>query len=475
MEVPTKKTKKNLLLIKIAIMRKLFLPLFFALNLIFLGCSNDDNDNPMPGSDNETTNFTVSIENMAAVKAFIGSGVFNTPAGQMDPGAATPGKKYEFTIHAGRKQHLSFVTMLAATNDLFYGPGAEGIALYDENGDPISGDVTDQVYLWDAGTEVNEEPAVGPNTVTNQPGPDTGVVENGNVLRIEDVTNGEAFDYPAVNEVIRVSIMHIDGTEFKVTIEDLPTAHLSTSDGDKPAPVSPGVWVVHNGENPLYTEDMPDLGQGVEHIAEDGNPMDLGNYVADHTGVTYPASPGVWVVHNQGAKALFTEGSDDYGDGIEAIAEDGNPSELGGNLGSLDGFVDGAVFNTPAGESGPGPITPGKSYTFSFDAKPGENLSFATMLAATNDVFFAPADTGIALFDSGGNPISGDVTGMIYLWDAGTEENEQPAVGPNTVTNQLDKNTGVDENQPVRLLSDVNDGYTYPPVDQVLKVTISTN
>ncbi|KKL45544.1 hypothetical protein LCGC14_2354640, partial [marine sediment metagenome] len=58
--------------------------------------------------------------------------------------------------------------MLAATNDVFFAPKDEGIALFDENGNPISGDITDQVYLWDAGTEVNEEPAIGPNTVTNQ-------------------------------------------------------------------------------------------------------------------------------------------------------------------------------------------------------------------------------------------------------------------------------------------------------------------
>lgn len=448
---------------------------FFLMTCLFIfltGCNNDDdNSNGKPVA----ATFTVTIENVAQEKSFIDSGIFNTPAGEQDPGPATPGKSYEFTINAGLSQSLSFVTMLAATNDLFFGPGDSGIALYDENGDPISGDVTDQVYLWDAGTEVNEEPAVGPNTVTNQDAPNTGEDENGNVMKIEDVTNGFEFDYPDVSEMIKVSITHVEGTEFTVTIEDLPGAMLSTSEGDVVAPISPGVWVVHNGDNPLYTEGSPDLGQGVEAIAEDGNPSTLGAYAEDNSGVTYPVSPGVWVVHTDGTYPLFTEGEADYGDGLEAIAEDGNASILGGNINSLDGVVDGAIFNTPEGAEGPGPLLPGHTYKFSFEARENESLSFVTMLAATNDVFVGTSDTGIPLFDSNGDPISGDVTSQVYLWDAGTEVNEQPAVGPNTVTNQPAPDTGVDEDAPVSLLSEVDDGYTYPSVSQVVKVTITSN
>ena len=61
----------------------------------------------------------------------------------------------------------------------------------------------------------------------------------------------------------------------------------------------------------------------------------------------------------------------------------------------------------------------------------------------------------------------------MLLWDAGTEENEQPAVGPNTVTNQLAPDTGEEGEGIVQLLSDVNDGYSYPAVEDVLKVTVS--
>lgn len=451
-------------------MKKMIFYLFPML-MLMAGCNNDDDGN---GNRNMAT-FTVTIENVAMENSFLDGGVFNTPVDAEAPAAAQPGEAYQFTFDAGRNQHLSFATMLAATNDLFFGPGNDGIALYDANGDPVEGDVTDQVYLWDAGTEVNEEPYVGANTVTKQNAANTGDDENGMVLMIEDVTNGVAFDYPAVSDLIEVSLTYNGGTEFTATIEVLSTAQLDTSEGIVPAPISPGVWVVHNGENPLYTEGAADLGQGLESIAEDGDPSSLGAYIADNTGVTYPISPGVWVVHNANTSPLFEEGTADYGDGLEAIAEDGDVSMLQANLGGLSGEVDSGVFNTPVGDAAPGPLTPTKTYRFSFDAQDNERLSLVAMLAATNDVFLGTSDMGIALFDANGDPISGDITNQFYWWDAGTEQNEQPSIGPNTVTNQTGANTGIDENGMVQLLSDVNDGYNYPTVGQVVKVSITSN
>ena len=420
--------------------------------------------------------FTVTLENVATAKAFTSSGVFNTPVGDGAAGPATPGKKYEFTVDAGRKQKLHFATMLAATNDLFYGPNGDGIALYDESGDPIAAlDVTSQIHLWDAGTEVNEEPHVGPNTVTNQSAPNTGTTENGNVVDIANATDGVAFAYPAVADVIKVSIAHTTGTLFKVTIENVSSATaLVTSAGNFPAPLSPGVWVVSAAANPLFKVGSPDYGKGLERIAEDGNPAPLGTYAAANSGITYPASPGVWLVHDAGTKPLFASGSADYGKGIEAIAEDGNPATLGANLATLAGYLSGAVFNTPVGASSAAPITPGAKYQFSFRASPGESLSFASMLAATNDVFFAPSATGIPLFDSDGQPVTGDVSAQVSFWDAGTEGNEEPGIGPNTVTNQLTVNTGTPGEGKVQLLSAVTtDTYPYPSSQSVLKVTLA--
>ncbi|MEI9947909.1 MAG: spondin domain-containing protein [Pseudomonadota bacterium] len=426
------------------------------------------------GGSGSSKKFTVTLENVAPTKLFTSGGVFNTPVGDSAAGPATPGKMYQFTIDAGRKQKLSFVTMLAATNDLFFGPGGAGIALYDSAGAPISGDVTSQIRLWDAGTEVNEEPAVGPNTVGKQAAPNTGTDEHGNVVDIANATDGVHFDYPAVADVIQVTVAHTTDSHFLITIKDVSASNaLVTSAGNFAAPLSPGVWVVHGGSDPLFTVGAPDRGKGLERIAEDGNPATLGAFVAANAGITYPASPGVWVVHSLGSKPLFTTGMADYGDGVEAIAEDGNPANLGANVATLDGELAGAIFNTPTGASAPGPILPGSKYEFSFQASPGDALSFATMLAATNDVFFGPKATGIALFDTSGAPISGDISDQISLWDAGTEGNEEPGIGPNTVTNQLAPNTGGAGEGKVQLLSAVNDGFAYPAVSSVLKVSIA--
>ena len=111
-------------------------------------------------------------------------------------------------------------------------------------------------------------------------------------------------------------------------------------------------------------------------------------------------------------------GAKDAGLGLEAIAEDGNAAPLGTSLGALDGYLTGAIFNTPVGTGTPGPLLPGSKYQFTFDGSPGDSLSFVSMLAATNDVFLAPKDVGIPLFDANDVALNGDISDRVFLWDA---------------------------------------------------------
>lgn len=94
--------------------------------------------------------------------------------------------------------------MLAQSNDLFFAPDEQAIALYDLDGEPISGDVSDQVGLWDAGTEVNQPIGEGNQQAPRQAGPDTGADEMGVVQLIAD--SGDGYTYPPVAAVVRVSI-----------------------------------------------------------------------------------------------------------------------------------------------------------------------------------------------------------------------------------------------------------------------------
>jgi len=181
-------------------------------------------------------------------------------------------------------------------------------------------------------------------------------------------------------------------------------------------------------------------------------------------------SPGIYVVQKKNSSPLFMEGYEDYGDGLEAIAEDGDPGMLVSNIENDPKVRSFGAFTTPVGGDGPAPLPPGNSYEFYVTAKYNDYLNFATMFVQSNDLFIAPSEMGISLFDGKKEPISGDITAYLYLWDAGTEMNEEPGVGPNQAPRQAGPNTGVDENGVVQL---VNDGYTYPSLTDIVKVTVT--
>jgi hypothetical protein len=181
-----------------------------------------------------------------------------------------------------------------------------------------------------------------------------------------------------------------------------------------------------------------------------------------------PFSPGVWVLHSTPGP-IFTPGESNRGEGLEAQAEDGNPTTLAASLEAMD--VIHGVFNMPGGTDMVGAAVPGATFEFEITATPDHPLlSFTSMFGQSNDLFIAPDEHGIALFDMDGNPVSGDVTGQILLWDAGTEANEEPGAGENQAPRQAGPNTGpADEDNTVRL---VNDMYSYPAVSELVRVTI---
>jgi hypothetical protein len=406
----------------------------------------------------------VTVDNTSP--QFPASGTFDTPRAVAGP--AQPDEMFDFTFTAQEGQRLSFAAMMAQSNDLFYAPNGDGIDLF-PGGVPLNEEVTSQVYLWDAGTEVNQQPGVGSDQAPRQSGPNTGAVENGNVLLVND-----SYTYPPTSDLINVTVDHalVGGMhEFTVKLINVSMDALSTPSGDVSVPISPGVWVVHTSPNPLFTSGLPDYGLGLERIAEDGNPADLGMYLQDNTGLAVPLSPGIVVVHSQAAP-LFAEDQPNYGNGLESLAEDGDPSNLLSSTSTLNGVSYAAVFDTPYGTTTAGPAVPGQRFVFNFNAQSGNRLSFATMFAQSNDLFFAPGSAGIDLFPNG-TPISGDITSMIYLWDAGTEVNEEPGYGPNQAPRQSGKNTGTDENGTVQRISNVNDGFTYPTVQSTLHVSIT--
>ncbi len=429
-----------------------------------LAACSDDDDMVVPP---QMQTFEVSIENVAVAYDFASSGVFDTPAGQGSPGPLFPGGVYEFSFHAGPGAYLSFATMMVQSNDFFFAPDGDGIALWNPDGSQVTGDVTDQILLWDAGTEADGEPGLGPDQAPRQTGADTGAPDPNATVRLA----ADAFaNLPAIAEMVRVTLMSTGPTSWTARIENVSTATtLATSDGAMhPVPLAPGVFVVHSDPNPLFTVGSADRGEGLEGVAEDGTTGDLRAALGSRTGATGVLAPGVYAVHRT-PSILFEGGAPDRGLGLEAIAEDGAPGALAGALAGDPEVSASDLFNTPAGAAAPGPATPGGRYTFTVTAEEGDRLSFATMYVQSNDLFFAPAETGIDLFP-GGVPLSGDVTGMVLLWDAGTEVNERPGVGLFQAPRQPGPDTGADENGSVR---QVNDGYDYGDVEGLIRVTVT--
>src|SRR5688572_29315664 len=115
---------------------------------------------------------------------------------------------------------------------------------------------------------------------------------------------------------------------------------------------------------------------------------------------------------------------------------------------------------------------PGDAYVVSFRARPGDALSFATMYGVSNDAFFAPTPAGIPLFDEMGKPMHSDLTSYVVLWDAGTEANEEPGVGPHQPPQQRHPNDGppdpVDQVRPIEQADD----YAYGAAPSLVRVTI---
>lgn len=429
-------------------MKKIFYASIAGL-FLFSACSKDD-DVEVTSAKEGT--FTVKIENIQTGKDY-----FNTEK----TGMIAPAGVYSFSFDAGKGAKLSLATMLVQSNDLFYGFGDTGLDLYNADGTAVTGNVTSELYLWDAGTEVNQAPGTGSNQPPRQSGTNVGTTENGTVKLISEVNDG--FTYPALADMIKTEIVHDGGTKFTVTITNVSNTHSMDS------PLAPGVWVIHNAGKPIFTKNVA-AANGLEGLSEDGKNEEMSTYLTGKTGFVSPFAPGVYVVHTEGYP-VFQDGVKDGNVGLEALAEDGNPAVLDGNLSKATYLPQHGVFTTPNGKSAAAPLLPGEYYEFSFKAKEGDRLNLASMLVQSNDLFIAFDDSGLPLFNGGAAKV-GNVTNLIKLWDAGTEVNEFPGAGNNQPPRQSGANVGVPETKGVAV---VGNDFTLPSVDKLIKVTISFN
>lgn len=395
-----------------------------------------------------TQSFAVSVDSVSNF-AYHDSGAFDTPVGAAGPGPLLPGKAYEWTFHAMPGDNLSFATMLVQSNDWFFAPAEPGIPLY-RNGSKMTGDVTEYVALWDAGTEGDETPGEGANQAPRQSGPDTGPADPTAYVRqvLTDLI-------PPTDQLVKVTLRDAGAYAFVLRIDNI------SGSSDFATPLAPGVGVVHTAPAPLFINGQADFGMGLEGLAEDGAAGPLADALGAHVGVNTPLAPVAYTVHTE-LYPLFTPGGRaSYG--LERLAEDGGPMDL---VAMLSGDAGAAAVGR--GATGAGPIfPPDGNYSFEITASPGDHLSLATMLVQSNDWFYALHNQ--PLFDASGQPIEGSFTHVVQIYDAGTEVDEPIGFGPNQAPRQAGPNTGPAEGGAVQMVTQM----PYADAASVLHLTIT--
>ncbi len=297
------------------------------LPLAFTACKKDMNGEVM-----EQT--TVSEENVLKSQPLVESGTFQ---GTGIPALIQPGQSTTITFSTTKGEALSFATMYGASNDLFFAPANPGIKVYDTNGNPIEGDVSTQIKLWDNGTRVNQKPGA---TITHP-----GVAETKNITEVVG-TDAQGNTYLSADKLVKASLKYNGNSTFTLTLQNISGGTANET------PLSPGVWSVSYiaggnllAPNPLYISEQPTV-NGLTGIAEMGDNTALKAYVTSITGIFTPLSPILVVVYNGIDNPIFKVGQNDAGKGLTAIAQKGNADTLAAYLKGKPGIK--AVYVLPA-------------------------------------------------------------------------------------------------------------------------------
>ncbi|NVB83403.1 MAG: hypothetical protein HOV81_33835 [Kofleriaceae bacterium] len=418
---------------------------FVLASLTLVACSDDGDhssgDDTVSGG---ARDFTVRIENVASWTV-LKAGTQATKTGQVD-GPLGPNEAFQVRFTAAPGQSISFAAMLRESNDWFFAPGPDGIPLY-QDGVAVSGDVTQFVKLWDAGTEADQEPFVGDATGVKQLMRNQGDPDPNNIVRevppMVQLTSGATFNLPAMQRMIRVTLTPGADQQFTLLIEDTSRDNtLQTSDRMTAVHIAPIAWTLHEQPAPFFEPGEPARPNGLELLAEAGQPDTLAATLRTQRGFATPLSPTVVVVGTT-PNLLFTPGEADRGLGLERLAEDGDPKPLVDSLNATppEGVVSATEVTAPVDSDIAGAAAPGQAFEVVVHGEPGQFLTFASMFEMSNDWFFSTSPEGIALYE-GDIPRTGNVTTEVFLYDLGTEGDEELDVGPDTGVQQAAPNTG---------------------------------
>jgi len=415
---------------------------------VFASCSKDNDSMPVP------VNSTITIENVLQSQPLVESGTFQHSGSSP---LVMPGESVSFQFSAAKGEAVNFAMMYGWSNDLFFAPAAPGIQVYDASGDPIEGDVSSEVKLWDNGTRVNQHPGVS----VMHPG--TAEATPGNVTEVKG-TDAQGNAYLPASSLVSATLKYNGNSTFTLTIKNISGGTANET------PFSPGVWAISYivggnllNANPLYTQGQPSV-NGLTDIAEMGDPTKLYDYIKGITGIFTPLSPVLVVVYNGIANPVYTVGEADGGHGLTALAQKGDASGLAAYLKTVKGvknvYVLAAENTTVLLPSIGG--QPGSSVSQQLSVTSGDKVVIATMYGFSNDWFFATKGEIDATQH-------GDISTQVGLFDDGTAVNQFPGAG---VTQVNLAGMPITESKPVSEVPNPNAFTTLPAIDQILKVTL---
>jgi hypothetical protein len=130
-----------------------------------------------------------------------------------DDAPIEPGMSADFVFDAKPGDHLELGMMWAQSNDVFVATHPGGIALFDGT-TPQTGRVEAELSLWDAGTEVNQDPGLGADQAPREAQPGDGQVEGDVIAELSDDADAQGgyvdvqgFSYPSLIGMLEVEIV----------------------------------------------------------------------------------------------------------------------------------------------------------------------------------------------------------------------------------------------------------------------------
>lgn len=396
---------------------------------------------------------TITVENVLQSQPLVESGTFQ---GTGSPALILPGQSTTISFSAAKGEAISFATMYGWSNDLFFAPANPGILVYDKDGNPIEGDVSSQVKLWDNGTRLNQKPG----SAVNHPG----TADNRNITEVNG-TDAQGNTYLPAWQLVKATLKYKGNSSFTLTL-----ANISGGSANE-TPLSPGVWTISYivggnllAPNPLYTAGQP-TAHGLTNIAEAGDNSTLSAYVKTITGIFTPLSPVLVVVYNGIDDPIYKVGELDRGQGLKYLAQRGVADTLANYLKGLKGVKSVYILPDPTSKV----LLPvingqaGSKVSQQITVVKGDKLAIATMYGFSNDWFFATPAGGLDATQTG------DLSGSVQLYNDGTAIDQFPGAG---VTQFNLAGTPLSESLPIAVVPNPNAFTTLPPIPNIIKINL---